>query len=142
VRPTPKAAELASQEQVDIRLYTVIYEAISDVENAMVGLLEPIYKEKTLGRAEVRELFHITRVGVIAGCYVQEGTIRRNASTRVLRDNVVVHEGKISSLRRVKDDIEEVSANFECGIGLGRFQDLKQGDIIEAFSLEEIVPRL
>jgi translation initiation factor IF-2 len=142
VRSTPKAAELAFQEQVDIRLYTVIYEAISDVENAMVGLLEPIYKEKTLGRAEVRELFHVTRVGVIAGCYVQEGTIRRNASTRVLRDNVVVHEGKISSLRRVKDDVEEVSANFECGIGLGRFQDLKQGDIIEAFSLEEIVPRL
>jgi translation initiation factor IF-2 len=90
----------------------------------------------------VRELFHITRVGVIAGCYVQEGTIRRNASARVLRDNVVVHEGKILSLRRIKDDVEEVSANFECGIGLGRFQDLKQGDIIEAFSLEEIVPRL
>jgi translation initiation factor IF-2 len=142
VRPTPKAAELAAQEQVDVRLYTVIYEAISDVKNAMLGLLEPIYKEKTLGRAEVRALFHISRVGAIAGCYVQEGMIRRNASARVLRDNVVVHEGKIGSLRRVKDDVEEVASGFECGIGLGRFQDLKEGDIIEAFALEEIVPRL
>jgi translation initiation factor IF-2 len=142
VRPTPKAADLAAQEQVDVRLYTVIYEAISDVKNAMLGLLEPTYKEKTLGRAAVRALFHITRVGLIAGCYVQEGIMRRNASARVLRDNVVVHEGKIASLRRVKDDVEEVAGNFECGIGLGRFQDLKEGDIIEAFALEEIVPRL
>jgi translation initiation factor IF-2 len=142
VRPTPKAAELASQEQVDVRLYTVIYEAISDVKNAMLGLLEPTYKEKTLGRAEVRVLFHVSRIGAIAGCHVQEGMIRRNASARVLRDNVVVHEGKIGSLRRVKDDVEEVASGFECGIGLGRFQDLKEGDIIEAFALEEIVPRL
>ena len=96
VRPTPKAADLAAQEQVDVRLYTVIYEAISDVKNAMLGLLEPTYKEKTLGRAAVRALFHVTRVGLIAGCYVQEGIMRRNASARVLRDNVVVHEGKIA----------------------------------------------
>jgi translation initiation factor IF-2 len=142
VRPTPKAAELAAQEQVDVRLYTVIYEALSDVEKAMLGLLEPTYTEKTLGRAEVRAVFHVSRVGTIAGCYVQEGTIRRNASARVLRDSVVVHEGRIASLRRIKDDVEEVASGFECGIGLGRFQDLKEGDIIESFVLEEVAPRL
>jgi translation initiation factor IF-2 len=142
VRPTPKAVELAAHEQVDVRLYTVIYEAISDVEKAMVGLLEPTYREKTLGRAEVRAIFRITRIGTIAGCYVQEGTIRRNASGRVLRDNVVVHEGRIASLRRMKDDADEVVSGFECGIGLGRFQDVKEGDIIESFMLEEVAPRL
>jgi translation initiation factor IF-2 len=142
VRPTPKATELATQEQVDVRLYTVIYEAISDVKKAMVGLLEPTYTEKILGRAEVRALFHITRVGTIAGCYVQEGVIRRNASIRVIRDSVVVHEGRVASLRRVKEDAEEVAAGFECGIGLGRYQDVKEGDILETFVLEEIAPHL
>jgi translation initiation factor IF-2 len=142
VRPTPKAMELATQERVDVRLYTVIYETISDVKKAMVGLLEPTYTEKILGRAEVRAVFHIARVGAVAGCYVLEGTIRRNASVRVLRDNVVVHEGRLGSLRRVKEDVEEVAAGFECGINLGRFQDVKEGDILETFMLEEVAPRL
>jgi translation initiation factor IF-2 len=142
VRPTPKATELAAQERVDVRLYTVIYEAISDVKKAMAGLLEPTYTEKILGRAMVRAVFHIARVGAIAGCYLQEGSIRRNASVRVLRDNIVVHEGRIGSLRRVKEDVEEVAAGFECGIGLGRFQDVKEGDILETFVLEEVTPRL
>ena len=142
VRPIVKAAELAAQEHVDVRLYTVIYEAISDVEKAMVGLLKPTYTEKMLGRAEVKMLFHITRVGAIAGCHVREGTIRRNASARILRDNVVVYEGRVISLRRVKDDVDEVSAGFECGIGLGRYQDIKEGDVIESFMLEEVAPRL
>jgi translation initiation factor IF-2 len=142
VRPTPKAAELATHEKVDVRLYTVIYEAISDVKKAMLGLLEPTYIEKLLGRAEARALFRISRVGAIAGCYVQEGVIRRNASARVIRDNVVVYEGRIASLRRLKDDVEEVVAGFECGIGLGRYQDMKEGDIIESFALEEVPPRL
>jgi translation initiation factor IF-2 len=142
VRPTPKAVELADHERVDVRLYTVIYEAISDVKKAMLGLLEPTYTERLLGRAEVRATFHITRVGTIAGSYVQEGTIRRNASARVIRDNVVVHEGRIASLRRVKEDVEEVASGFECGIGLGRFQDVKEGDIIESFVLDEVAPRL
>jgi len=142
VRPIPKAAELAVQEHVDVRLYTVIYEAISDVEKAMVGLLKPTYTEKMLGRAEVRMLFHISRVGAIAGCQVREGVIRRNASARVLRDNVVVHEGRVGSLRRIKEDVEEVTAGFECGIGLGRYQDIKEGDVIESFLLEEVAPRL
>ena len=142
IRPIPKAAELAVQEHVDIRLYTVIYEAISDVEKAMVGLLKPTYTERILGRAEVRMLFHISRIGAIAGCQVREGVIRRNASARVLRDNVVVHEGRVASLRRVKEDTEEVTAGFECGIGLGRYQDIKEGDVIESFLLEEVAPRL
>ena len=142
VRPTPQAAELAAQEQVDIRLYSVIYEAISDIRKAMEGLLDPTYTEKTLGRAEVRQVFNISRVGTIAGCYMQEGLIRRNASARVIRDNVVVHEGRVGSLRRVKDDVEEVAMGFECGIGLQRYQDLKEGDIIESYLLEEAAPRL
>lgn len=142
VRPAVKAAELAAHEQVDVRLYTVIYEAISDVEKAMVGMLAPTYTEKILGRAEVRTLFHISRVGAIAGCQVQEGVIRRNAAARVLRDHVVIHEGRVSSLRRLKEDTDEVTAGFECGINLGRFQDVKEGDIIESFMLEEVAPRL
>ena len=142
VRPIPKAAELAEQEQVDVRLYTVIYEAISDVEKAMLGLLAPTYNEKTLGRAEVRAIFRITRVGAVAGCYVQEGVMRRNAMARVIRDSVVIHEGRIASLRRIKDDIEEVPVGFECGVGLGRYQDIKEGDTIESFMFEEIAPQL
>ena len=142
VRPIPKAAELAAQERVDVRLYTVIYEAISDVQKAMVGLLKPTYNEKTLGRAEVKMLFHISRVGAIAGCHVREGVIRRNTSARVLRDSVVVYEGRVASLRRVKEDVEEVAAGFECGIGLGRYQDMKEGDVIESFILEEVAPQL
>jgi translation initiation factor IF-2 len=142
VRPTPQALELATQEQVDIRLYTIIYEALSDIRKAMVGMLEPTYTEKTLGRAAVRQIFHISRVGTIAGCYMQEGVMRRNASARVIRDNVVVHEGRISSLRRVKDDVDEVTMGFECGISLGRYQDLKEGDVIESFVLEPATPRL
>jgi len=142
IRPIPKAAELAAQERVDVRLYTVIYEAISDVQKAMVGLLKPTYNEKTLGRAEVKMLFHISRVGAIAGCHVREGVIRRNTSARVLRDSVVVYEGRVASLRRVKEDVEEVAAGFECGIGLGRYQDIKEGDVIESFILEEVAPQL
>jgi len=142
IRPIPKAAELAAQERVDVRLYTVIYEAISDVQKAMLGLLKPTYTEKALGRAEVRTLFHITRVGAIAGCHVREGVIRRNAAARVLRDNTVVYEGRVASLRRVKEDVEEVAAGFECGISLGRYQDIKEGDMIESFVLEEVAPKL
>lgn len=142
VRPIPKAAELAEHEQVDVRLYTVIYEAISDVEKAMLGLLAPTYNEKTLGRAEVRAIFRITRVGAVAGCYVREGVMRRNAQARVVRDSVVIHEGRIASLRRVKDDIDEVPVGFECGVGLGRYQDIKEGDMIESFTFEEMAPHL
>ncbi len=142
VRPTPQASELATQEQVDIRLYTVIYEVISDMHAAMEGMLEPTYTERTLGRAQVRQIFHIARVGTIAGCFMQEGSIRRNASVRLVRDNVVIHQGRIGSLRRVKDDVDEVQSGFECGIGLYRFNDIKEGDMIEAYVLEEAAPTL
>ena len=122
----PKAAELAAQERVDVRLYTVIYEAISDVEKAMLGLLKPTYTEKMLGRAQVRTLFHITRVGAIAGCQVREGVIRRNASARVLRDNVVVHEGRVGSLRRIKEDVEEVTLALNVVLVWGAIRILKR----------------
>ncbi|ETX00405.1 MAG: translation initiation factor IF-2 [Candidatus Entotheonella factor] len=142
VRPTPQASELAAQEQVDIRLYTVIYEVISDIRAAMEGMLEPTYTERTLGRAQVRQIFHIARVGTIAGCFMQEGSIRRNASVRLVRDSVVIHQGRVGSLRRVKDDVDEVQSGFECGIGLYRFNDIKEGDVIEAYMLEEAAPTL
>ena len=142
VRPTPQAAELAAQEKVDIRLYTVIYEVISDIRAAMEGLLEPTYTERTLGRAQVRQIFHIARVGTIAGCLMQEGSIRRNAQVRLVRDNVVVHQGHVRSLRRVKDDVDEVQSGFECGIGLVRYNDIKEGDMIESYMLEEAAPTL
>ncbi len=142
VKPSPQAKQLADQEHVDIRFYDVIYHAIEEVKSAMTGLLEPVYKEVTLGRAEVRQTFHITRVGTIAGCYVLEGVIRRNANARLLRDNVAVYKGKIESLRRFKDDVKEVQAGYECGIGLERFNDIKAGDVIEAFEMEEVAPEL
>jgi translation initiation factor IF-2 len=127
---------------VDIRFYDVIYHAIEEIKNAMVGLLEPVYKEKTLGRAEVRDVFHIAKVGTVAGSYVLDGLIQRNAHARLLRDNVVVYNGKIASLRRFKEDAKEVQSGYECGIGLVRFNDIKMGDIIEAFIIKEEAPVL
>jgi len=140
VRPERTASLLAKKEQVDIRLYTVIYEVTQEIKNAMLGLLEPTFKEEFLGRAEVRTTFKVPKAGVIAGCSVQEGHILRNGEVRLLRDNVVIHEGKISSLRRFKDDVGEVKQGYECGIGLERYNDLKNGDIIEAFRMEKVQP--
>jgi translation initiation factor IF-2 len=142
VRPERTARDLADSEQVDIRLYTVIYELIDDIKKAMVGLLEPIYKEEELGRAEVREVFRVPKVGTIAGCHVIEGVITRNAKVRLLRDNVVVYEGAASSLRRFKDDAAEVRQGFDCGVGLERYQDIKEGDVIEVFQMVEVTPEL
>ncbi len=142
VRPERTARDLAETEQVDIRLYTVIYTLIDDVKKAMVGLLEPIFKEEELGRAEVREVFRVPKVGAIAGCHVLDGVITRSAKIRLLRDNVVVHEGGIGSLRRFKDDAAEVRQGFECGIGLDRYQDVKIGDVIEAYRMVEVTPEL
>ena len=137
VRPTPQASALALQERVDIRLYSVIYEALNDVKSAMEGLLDPIYREVVLGRAEVRQIFTIPKVGVVAGCHVTEGVMQRTADARLLRDDVVVFEGKIGSLRRFKEDVSEVSGGFECGITLDQFQDVKPGDIIEPYFMQE-----
>ncbi|MEN6348040.1 MAG: translation initiation factor IF-2 [Syntrophomonas sp.] len=140
VRPDSKARKYAEDEKIDVRLYRVIYEAIDDVKKAMTGLLDPQYKEKYLGRAEVRTLFKIPNVGMIAGSYVNDGSIQRNANVRVLRDGVIIYEGTLTSLKRFKDDAKEVLENYECGIGIKDFNDLKEGDIIEAYTMEE-VPR-
>ncbi len=142
VKPSPQAKILAEREHVDIRFYDVIYHAIEEIKSAMVGLLEPVYKEKTLGRAEVRDVFHIAKVGTVAGSYVLEGLIQRNVQARLLRDNVVAYNGKIASLRRFKEDVKEVQAGYECGIGLERFNDVKMGDVIEAYVMEEKTPVL
>ncbi len=142
VRPERKAAALAEEEGVDIRLHTVIYEIADEIKRAMTGLLEPTFKETHSGTAEIRQTFKVPKIGVIAGCYITDGAIPRNAGVRLLRDNVVVYEGKISSLRRFKEDVSEVRNGFECGIGLEQFQDVKPGDIIEAFVREEVAPTL
>ncbi len=138
VRPDATARKAAEREEVDLRLYRVIYEAIDHVKAALEGMLEPEYKEVVLGQAEVRATFRVPGVGTIGGCYVIEGKISRNAEVRVLRDNVVIHEGKISSLKRFKDDVREVATNYECGIGVERFNDIKEGDVIEAFVMEPV----
>lgn len=142
VRPTPKARELAEREGVDVRLYTIIYDLIADVRAALEGLLEPEIAERILGRAEVRETFMIPRVGAVAGCYITDGTITRNTECRLLRDNVVTYQGRITSLRRFKEDVQEVAGGYECGIGVERFNDLKRGDVIEAFMREKIAKKL
>jgi translation initiation factor IF-2 len=142
VRPEVKAQGHAEREGVDIRLYSIIYDAVEDVKKAMEGLLAPTLKEKYLGRAEIREVFTVPKIGNIAGSYIQDGKMIRNAQARLLRDNVVVYEGKLSSLRRIKDDVKEVASGYECGIGLENYNDIKQGDIIEAFEIEKIATKL
>ena len=138
IRPDASARETAEKAKVDIRLYTVIYKAIEDMELAMKGLLAPEYREVLLGHAEVRNVFRITGAGIIAGCYVQDGKMQRNASVRLLRDNVVVFEGKLSSLRHLKDDVKEMAAGYECGMSLEGHNDIKEGDIVECYIMEEI----
>jgi len=142
VRPERSAVELAEKEEIEIRLHTVIYELLDELRKAMTGLLDPTFREVSTGRAEVRSTFKVPKVGTIAGCHVLDGVIPRTASVRLLRDNRVIFEGKIASLRRFKDDASEVRAGFDCGIGLERFQDLKPGDIIEAYQREEVAPVL
>ena len=138
VRPTPGAREVAKHEKVDIRLYSVIYDAIDEIKSALEGILEPVQREVVRGHAEIRELFHVPNVGTIAGCYVTDGNINRNSSARLIRDNVVIYTGKISSLRRFKDDVNEVHSGYECGIGIENYNDLKQGDTIEPYITEEV----
>lgn len=143
IRPDPKASALAEREGVDIRLYSIIYEAIDDIKKALEGLLEPTITEKVLGRAEVRRTFNISRVGTVAGCYVLDGMMTRASSgIRVIRDNVVVYDSKIASLKRFKDDVREVQAGFECGILIENFNDVKVGDILEVYQKEEVAARL
>jgi translation initiation factor IF-2 len=142
VRPTQKATELANEENVDIRYYDVIYNVIKDMKDAIVGMMASTFEERILGHAEVRQVFHIPKTGNIAGCYVTDGKIERSQSVRLIRDGAVCHTGRISSLRRYKDDAKEVPSGYECGIGIENFNDIKVGDIIECFFLEEIKPEI
>jgi len=140
VRPQPSAILLAEKDKVDIRLYRVIYNAIEDIEAAMKGMLEPEYKEVLLGHAEVRATFKASAIGTIAGCYVTDGKINRNNDVRIIRDGIVIHEGKLASLKRFKDDAKEVNSGYECGLNIEKFNDIKEGDIVESYTIEA-VPR-
>ena len=138
IRPTEKAKSLAAREEVDVRLYSVVYEITDDIKAAMIGMLKPKIVEKVVGRAEVREVFKVSKMGNISGCMVLDGLVRRNVACRLIRDNVVIHTGTVSSLRRFKDDVKEVANGYECGIGIEKYNDIKQGDIIELFEEEEV----
>lgn len=138
VRPDRTATESAAQQGVDMRMYRVIYDAIAEMEQAMKGMLEPKFKEVVLGHAEVRQVFRITGAGAVAGCYVQDGSIRRNAEVRVVRDGIVFHEGHLNTLKRFKDDVKEVASGYECGMSIENYNDIKEQDIIECFVMEEI----
>ena len=142
VRPEPKARELAEKEKVDVRAHTIIYNITAEIKSALEGLLQPTIKEVFLGSAEVRDTFRIPKVGMIAGCYVTAGKIARNASIRLVRDHVVIFEGKISSLKRFKDDASEVKDGFECGVGIENFNDIKVADVIEAYTVEKVARQL
>jgi translation initiation factor IF-2 len=142
VRPTATARKLAENEQIDIRLYSVIYKAIEEIKAAMEGMLSPDIEEKIVGTAEIRETFDITKVGTIAGCYVTDGTIKRSSKIRVIRDGIVVHTGVLGSLKRFKDDVREVKNNYECGLNIDKFNDIKIGDIVEAFEEVEVARKL
>jgi len=137
VRPDPVAEQMAERDSVDIRLYRVIYDCIEEIESAIKGMLAPKFREVMLGRIEVRQVVKITSVGNVAGCYVLTGKVVRNAKIRVVRDGIVVTESEISSLKRFKDDVKEVAQGYECGIALNKFNDIKEGDIFEAFVIEE-----
>jgi len=138
VRPERKAADAAERDKVEIRLHTVIYDAVDEMKKALEGLLEPTIREVRLGAAEVRDTFKISKIGTIAGSYVTDGKVNRQAMIRLLRDNVVIHTGKVSSLKRFKDDASEVKAGTECGIGIAGYNDIKPGDVIEFFTTEKV----
>jgi translation initiation factor IF-2 len=142
VRPAGKASSLAEQEGVDIKLYDIIYDAIDDVKKAMAGLLAPEKREKALGKVEIRQIFNIPKIGQVAGCAVIEGVIKRNALVRLVRDSVQIYKGKLGSLRRFKDDVREVQQGYECGLSIEGYQDIKVGDIIEAYEIEEVAATL
>lgn len=141
VRPDVNATILAEKDEVDIKTYRIIYDAIDDVKSAMLGLLDPEYKEVVLGSAQVRQIYKISSIGTIAGCYVLNGKLTRNSGVRVIRDGIVIFESTLASLKRFKDDVKEVNTGYECGLGVEKFNDLKEGDIIEAFTIEEIKPQ-
>ena len=142
VRPSAAARKLAEQEGVEINTYSVIYDAIEDVKSAMEGMLDKVVKEVVTGQVEVREVYHISKVGTVAGAYVTEGKVHRSDKARVVRDGIVVHTGEINALKRFKDDVKEVGVNFECGISLVNFNDIQVGDILETFTEIEVKQKL
>ena len=141
VRPDTKAIEIAEKENVDIKTYRIIYDAIDEVKSAMIGMLEPEYKEVVLGRAEIRQIYKISSIGTIAGCYVLDGKITRNASVRIIRQGIVIFESTLASLKRFKDDVKEVATGYECGLSIDKFNDIKENDIIEAYTMEQIAKK-
>jgi translation initiation factor IF-2 len=142
VRPAPKTLQLAEEKQIDVRLYSVIYDVLEDVQKASLSMLAPVEKETVVGRAEVRQTFHIGKVGTIAGCHVVWGKIQRSNNVRLLRDDVPVYDGKIVSMKRFKDDIKEAVEGYECGLALENFRDIKTGDVVEAYVIEQEAPTL
>jgi translation initiation factor IF-2 len=137
VRANAQARELAKRDGVEIRYYSIIYEVIDDVKAAMSGMLSPEQREKFLGYAEIRDVFNITKVGKVAGCYVTEGMVKRGASVRLLRDDVVIHDGKLKTLKRFKDEVKEVQSGYECGMAFENYSDIQVGDVIECYEVEE-----
>jgi translation initiation factor IF-2 len=142
VRPTSGARKLADAEQIDIRMYSIIYKAIDEIKSAMEGMLSPDIEEKIIGTAEIRETFDITKVGTIAGCYVSSGTIKRTSKVRVIREGIVIHNGELGSLKRFKDDVKEVKHNYECGLNIDKFNDIQIGDVVEAYEEVEVARKL
>ncbi len=138
VRPDAAAQASAQRANVDIRMYRVIYDAIDEIEAAMKGMLAPKYREAIIGHAEVRQTYKVSAIGTIAGCYVKDGKVTRDSKVRVLRDNIVIYEGEIGSLQRFKDSVKEVAQNYECGMSIDKFNDIKEGDIFECYVMEEI----
>jgi translation initiation factor IF-2 len=135
VRATPKAKELAAAQKVDIRYYSIIYNVIDDIKAAMSGLLSPELREEFIGYAEIREVFNITKHGKVAGCMITEGVVKRGAKVRLLRENVVIHEGTLKTLKRFKDEVKDVKAGFECGMAFENYEDIRAGDMIECFEI-------
>lgn len=142
VRANPQARELARRDNVEIRYYSIIYDVIDDMKGLMSGMLAPTLREKFLGFVEIRQVFSISKVGKVAGCYVTEGIVKRGAKIRLLRDNVVIHEGDLQSLKRFKDEVKEVKESYECGIVLANYNDLKEGDVIECYEIESIARQI
>jgi translation initiation factor IF-2 len=142
VRPVPKAKLLADQEKVDVRRYNIIYKAVEEIQQAMEGMLKPETREEIIATVEVRNTFKVPKAGIIAGCYVLSGTVKRSAKLNIIRDDTVIHTGKIASLRRFKDDVREVAAGFECGIGIEDFDGIQVGDQLEIFEVIEVARKL
>ena len=138
VRPDAAATASAARSNVDMRMYRVIYDCIGEIEAAMKGMLDPKFREAVIGHAEVRQTYKVSSIGTVAGCFVKDGRITRDAQVRVLRDNVVIHEGSLGSLQRFKDSVKEVAANYECGMTIDKFNDIKEGDVFECFVMEQI----